>query len=76
MQLNGVYQGDIRQVGSAGEGIVQHEGVAGIRIQRHHRRHGIRHGAQVHRDVGRLRDHLPVGVEHRRRGVPALAHVG
>ncbi len=65
----------VRKVGPAGEGIVQDEHVAGVRITATHRGDGVGHRAEMDRDVFGLGNESAVGVEDRRRAVPALGDV-
>ncbi len=68
--------GDVGQVGAAGEGVVEDPGHARGVLVLEHRRNGGGHRAEVHGDVLGLHDHLPVGVEQGGRGVAALLDVG
>ena len=66
----------VGEVRSAGEGIVDDEDIAELGPTLAHRRDGLRHRAQVNRDVLGLRDHSAVGREERRRAVSPLLDVG
>ena len=54
---------DVRQVGAAGERVVEDPRDARRVFCCEHRGHGRRHRAEMHRDVLRLHHHLPVAVE-------------
>ncbi len=58
-----------------GVGIVEQEQLSGMRLEVAHCRNGVCQRAQVHGDMRRLRDHLAIGVEQRRRGVAPLTDV-
>jgi hypothetical protein len=65
-QLGARHDRQIREVGAARVRVVEDPGLAERRIVRHHRRHRLRHGAEVDGDVLRLRDHPAALVEKRR----------
>jgi hypothetical protein len=67
--------GDIGEVGPAGKGVVEDPRHAIDMALIAHRRHRCRHGAQMHRYVLGLHDHLPVHVEEGRGGIAALLDV-
>ena len=69
------YDGDVGQVGAAGERVVEDPRDPWGVILAEHRGHGGRHRAEVHRDVLGLHDHLAGRVEQRGGGVPALLDV-
>ena len=66
---------DVGQVRAAGVGVVEGEDVAWLRAVVDDRGDRLRHRAEVHRDVLRLRDHPAVGVEEGARAVAALLDV-
>ena len=66
---------EIGKVAAAGVWIVEQEQLTGLRLEVAHGRHGVGQRAQVHRDVCRLRDHLAISIEQRRRSIPPLADV-
>ncbi len=68
-------EGDVRQVGPAGVGIVYGEDVAGFGASPHHRPDGLGHRAEMDRDVLGLGDHPAPRVEEGRRAVTALLYV-
>ena len=72
----GVIDGDVGQVGAAGERVVEHPRRPGGVVLADHRRDRGGHRAEVDRDVLGLHDHLALGVEQRARGVAALLDVG
>ena len=56
---------EVRQMRTASVGVVQQKDVPLLRKMRHDCPDGLRHCAEVHRNVGRLRDHPPARVEQR-----------
>ena len=66
---------EIGKVAAAGVRIVEQEQLTGLRLEVAHGRHRVGQRAQMHGDVRRLRDHLAIDIEQRRRGVPPLADV-
>ncbi len=75
LEIDGVDHRDVGQVRTAGKRIVENEGVTGVGTERDHGAHRVRHGAEMNRDVSRLRHHLPVNVEERGRRVPSFTDV-
>src|SRR6266513_4138703 len=71
-------QRDVREVRSAGVGIIEDEDLPGPGRGREPAHGGdrLRHGAEMDRNVGRLGRHRAVHVEQRRRTVAALPDVG
>ena len=67
--------GDVGQVGAAGERVVEDPGDPGGVLCVEHRGDRGGHRAEVHGDVLGLHDHLAVGVEQRGGGVAALLDV-
>ena len=67
---------DVREVRPAGVGIVQDEDLARRGGQCPHGGDGLVQRAQMHRNVGRLGDHLAGGVEQSRGAVASLPDVG
>ena len=55
--------------------VVEDPDLAGLRVAGHHGGHGLRHRAEVDRDVLGLRDHPALLVEQRRRAVVPLLDV-
>ena len=74
---HGRHQGHVGEVGAAQVGVVD-DGDVSLAPGRKGRdgRHRLGHGAEVHGDVGGLRDHLAVGIEDGAGEVSALADVG
>ncbi|CUU54159.1 hypothetical protein Ga0074812_102165 [Parafrankia irregularis] len=70
------YQSHIRQMVAAGERVVEHPHVTGLRPTLGDHPHGLVHRAEMDGHVSGLRDHPPAGVEERRRAVPPLLDVG
>src|SRR5947208_4731011 len=70
-------EGEIGKVTAAAIRIVENEQLAGLgdRLQAAYRGHRIRERAEVHRNVGRLRDHLAIGIEQRGRRVAPFADI-
>ena len=73
---HGADQRDVRQVGAAAVGVVEDPEVAVVVLLADDRGDGVRHRAEVHRDVLGLHDELAARVEERRRAVVALGDVG
>src|SRR5450755_1368462 len=67
--------GDVGQVGAAGEGVVEDPGDAGGVLLVKDGGDGGGHGAEVHGDVLGLHDHLTVRVEQGGGGVPSLLDI-
>ncbi len=67
---------DVGQVGAAGVGVVDDEGVTGLEAELAAGGDGVGHRAEVHGDVLGLGDHPPACVEHRGRAVAPLVDVG
>jgi len=71
-----VDRADEREIGkmaAAGVRIIEEEQLAGTRLEVAHGRDGVGQRPQMHGDVRRLRDHLAIRIEQRRRGVAPLA---
>ena len=68
-------ESDVGKMGAAGVGIVEDPELARPRLVLEHGGDRVRHGAEMHRDVLRLRDHPAVGVEERRGAVATLLDV-
>jgi hypothetical protein len=65
VDLDGLHQCQVGKVGPAVIGIVEEIDVAGMRIPGAYRMHRLRHRAEVHRDVRRLRHHAAACIEER-----------
>ena len=69
------HERDVRKVRAAGERVVEDARLPRLEAERHRRRDGVGHRAEVDGDVLGLRDHASRLVEHRRRAVAALLDV-
>ena len=70
-------EGDVVEVGAAEVGVVEGDDVAGVELEALERGgDGSGHGAEVDGDVGRLRDHVALGVKEGAGVVLALLDVG
>ena len=63
IDADGLDHREVRQVRAASVWIVEQEHVARLRRASHHGAHGLRHGAEVHRNVRGLGDHSSPRVE-------------
>ena len=68
-------EGEIGKVTAAAVGIVENEQVTRLWLEAADGRHGVSEGAEVHRNVRRLGDHLAIGIEQRSRCVAAFADI-
>ncbi len=69
-------QGDIRQVCSAFEGIVEHDHITSCHLDRFYcRRHGQRHRPQMNRYVRSLGDHASLAIEDSTGKIPAFLDI-
>ena len=76
VHFHGPNERDVREVRTAGVGVVQDEDVARRWGQDPYGGDGLVQGAQMHGNVGRLGDHRAGGVEQGRRAVASFTNIG
>ena len=69
--------GNVGQMGASEERIVEQDGIAITPVESIHQvLHGVRHAAQMHRDVCRLRNQPAAAIENRAGEIQAVPDVG